>query len=52
VADDQVINITVTKQIMTQIKVIDRCSFAMNGQDAINKIQQEVESSLENPLLS
>jgi len=43
VADDQVINITVTKHIMTQVGVIDFCDFAMNGQDAIEKIILEVQ---------
>jgi CheY-like chemotaxis protein len=44
VADDQVINITVTKHIMTQVGVIDFCDFAMNGQDAIEKIKREVQN--------
>ena len=31
---------------MTQIGKIDSCSFVVNGQEAINKIRQEVEDAL------
>lgn len=43
------INITVTKQIMTEMDMIDKCNFAMNGQDAIDKIKAEVIKQLNNP---
>ena len=43
------INITVTKQIMTEMDMIDMCNFAMNGQDAIDKIKAEVIKQLNNP---
>ena len=40
------INITVTKQIMSQIDFLDNCSFVMNGQEAINKIKSVVKEAL------
>jgi CheY-like chemotaxis protein len=43
-----VINITVTKQIMSQIDFIDNCSFVMNGHEAINKIKSVVTAALLN----
>ena len=37
---------------MTELNMIDKCTFAMNGQDAIDKIKQEVHKQLNNPVPS
>lgn len=46
VADDQALNLQITKQILSEIGKIDNCSFLVNGQEAIDKVQAEVKQAV------
>jgi len=38
------INMAVLKQSLSDLKVINRCEFAYNGQDAVNKAREVIVS--------
>jgi CheY-like chemotaxis protein len=38
------INIAVLKQSLTELKLIDRCDFVYNGQEAVNKARDILQS--------
>lgn len=43
IAEDQLINVEVLKQNLSQFKLIDNCSFVFNGEDAVNRATQIIE---------